>query len=168
MIRQAIISECGNYRYRLQRRWGAADAKPCVFVMLNPSTADAEQDDPTIRRCIGFAEKLGFTTLEVVNLFAWRAKSPKALLSVGPDRDPCGVHNQRAFVEVLAKPGMIVCAWGAHGGHLGQDQTALGWIDQYNDTDAPVVALGLTKGGQPRHPLYLPSDARPVPFGGAA
>lgn len=189
----ASISSCGNYRYRLWREWRnhplpaqwdmwtEDDGSPCldgegkqlgeplscVFVMLNPSTADGEQDDPTIRRCVAFAKRLGFDRLEVVNLFAWRATSPKDMLSIGPDRDPVGYRNKDAFQNaILHRCGMVVCAWGAHGGHLNQDETALGWIEENNVYDRPVVALGLTKDGFPKHPLYLPSDAAPIPYDG--
>lgn len=192
----ATISPCGNYRYRLWREWRLGnstqwdmwtedDGSPaldeagqqigeplsCVFVMLNPSTADGEQDDPTIRRCVGFAKALGFDRMEVVNLFGWRATSPKDLFTVSPERDPCGTDNQRHIQAALDSAGMVVCAWGAHGPHLGQDETVLGWIDAYLDIlrdegrEVPVVALGITKDGHPRHPLYLPSDAQPTPFG---
>ena len=187
----ATISSCGTYRYRLWREWRNHPApaqwdmweqngKPvvdgagkqlgqplaCVFVMLNPSTADGETDDPTIRRCVRFAKALGFDRLEVVNLFAFRATDPADLLAVSPEIDPVGYENQRHVVSVLEDAGMIVCAWGAHGGHIGQDETMLGWIDAENVRDAPVVALGLTKDGFPRHPLYLPADSTPFAFGG--
>ena len=193
----AIISPCGNYRYRLWREWRLGNSKQwdmwteddgspcvdgageqlgkplsCVFVMLNPSTADGEQDDPTIRRCVGFAKTFGFDRMEVVNLFAWRATSPADMMSVGPERDPCGLANQDTFRNVLNDAGMVVCAWGAHGTYLGQDETALGWIEDYLDIlsdegrEVPVVALGLTKAGHPRHPLYLPRDAKPSPYAG--
>lgn len=191
----ANISPCGNYRYRLWREWRLGnstqwdmwtedDGSPaldgagqqigeplsCVFVMLNPSTADGNQDDPTIRRCMNFAKRFGFDRLDVVNLFAWRATSPKDLMKVGPERDPCGIDNQQAFQAALDSAGMVVCAWGAHGTHLGQDQTALGWIEDCLEIlrdegrDVPLVALGLTKDGHPRHPLYLPNDAQPMAF----
>lgn len=189
----AKISACGNYRYRLWREWrnhpapafwnmwteddgspcvdGAGqqigEPQSCVFVMLNPSTADGTQDDPTIRRCVSFAKRLGFDRLEVVNLFAWRATSPKDMLTIGPDLDPVGVGNQSAFQgAILHNCGLIVCAWGAHGAHLNQDETAMGWIEANNIDDRPVVALGLTKDGFPRHPLYLPADAAPMPYHG--
>ena len=189
----ASISACGTYRYRLWREWrgGAGeqwdmwtedDGSPCldgdgehlgeplscVFVMLNPSTADGSEDDPTIRRCVSFATALGFDRLEVVNLFAFRATDPQELLSVGPERDPVGFDNSRHIHEVLDRAGLIICAWGAHGGYLGQDETTLGWIENGNDREAEVVALGLTKDGHPRHPLYLPRSATPMPFNGRA
>lgn len=142
------------------------DPKRCVFVMLNPSTADGNEDDPTIRRCVNFAKQWGFDRLEVVNLFAYRATDPKQMLAVSPDIDPVGFENQAAVREALDHAGLIVCAWGAHGGHLGQDETMLGWIEADNWCDAPVVALGLTKDGHPRHPLYLRADAPRAPFKG--
>ncbi|SFG09236.1 hypothetical protein SAMN05518801_10780 [Novosphingobium sp. CF614] len=188
----AIISACGNYRYRLWREWrnhpaparwnmwteddgspcldGAGEqlGEPlsCVFVMLNPSTADGEQDDPTIRRCVGFARREGFDRLEVVNLFAWRATSPKNLLMVSPERDPVGYQNQRHVCRALDHAGLIVCAWGVYGGHLDQDETMLGWIDCNNYNDAPVMALGITNRGFPVHPLYQSSDAPLVTYRG--
>ncbi len=186
----AVISPCERYRYRLWREWrGSAsdenwrsltdddgqravdggghalgEPKSCVFVMLNPSTADGKQDDPTIRRCVAFAKRLKFDRLEVINLFAHRATNPKELLALNHDDDPVGPNNLRQVAAVLDGAGLIVCAWGAHGCHLGQDETMLGWLA---DCDAPVVALDLTKDGHPRHPLYLRSDAEPRPFNGA-
>ncbi|KUR71217.1 hypothetical protein AQZ52_11140 [Novosphingobium fuchskuhlense] len=188
----ADISSCERYRYRLWREWrnhpapamwdmwtddlglpvvdGAGEqlGEPlaCVFVMLNPSTADGHTDDPTVRRCVGFAQRLGFDRLEVVNLFAYRATDPHELLALGHQDDPVGVRNQRAVAKALDSAGMIICAWGAHGGHLGQDQTILGWIDTSNQRGAPVMALGLTKNGHPRHPLYLAADSQPIAFEG--
>lgn len=175
----ATISPCGKYRYRLWREWrgthdpknwkwlGANDGagepighpKACVFVMLNPSTADGTQDDPTIRRCVGFAKSLKFERLEVVNLFAYRATKPSALLSLNDSDDPVGPGNLDAFESALLDAGIVICAWGAHGSHLGQDQTAIGWCKPHE-----TFALGVTKEGHPRHPLYMPSAALPVRF----
>lgn len=184
----AEISACGKYRYRLWREWRnhpspakwdmwvdddgspvvdgdgeqLGEPKRCVFIMLNPSTADGAQDDPTIRRCVGFARQWGHDRLEVLNLFARRSTDPKELLALRYDADPVGYLNQKAFDDVLFPDrlvGLIVCAWGAHGGHLGQDETALGWIgprDRY--------ALGMTRDGNPRHPLYLPKSSALIPF----
>ncbi|UJX46613.1 DUF1643 domain-containing protein [Xanthobacter sp. YC-JY1] len=184
----AEVSPCGTYRYRLWREWrnhpapaqwdmwtnddgtpvvdGAGhqlgEPKCCVFIMLNPSTADGEQDDPTIRRCVGFARAWGFDRLEVLNLFAYRATEPRQLLALTHDQDPVGEHNSRAFQSVLSPSrtlGTIVCAWGAHGAHLGQDETALGWLGS-----RLRFALGLTKAGHPKHPLYVKGDAALVEF----
>lgn len=184
----ATISPCGKYRYRLWREWrlhpkpakwhmwtdeagkpvldGAGqqlgDPKACIFIMLNPSTADGEHDDPTIRRCVGYAKAWGYDRLEVLNLFAYRATDPGQLLALNHDDDPVGDGNRDAFAAVLAggyPVGKIVCAWGAHGGHIDQDETTLGWLGSRKR-----YALGLTKAGHPKHPLYLRSDAAPVDF----
>lgn len=190
----AIISPCGKYRYRLWREWrlhplpaqwdmwtgeggkpvedggGQQLGEPmtCLFVMLNPSTADGNDDDPTIRRCVAFAKGWGYDRMEVVNLFAYRATKPADLLALNHDDEPWGVENQRHIHSAMDdNVNRIVVAWGAHGGHLGQDETVLGWIEDYAelfDHDIEIVALGLTKEGHPRHPLYLPSDAVPIPF----
>lgn len=184
----ASISACGRYRYRLWREWrlwpepakwhmwtdddgkpivdGAGaqlgEPKSCIFIMLNPSTADGDEDDPTIRRCVGFARHWGYDRLDVINLFAYRATAPEALLSLNDADDPVGPENRRHFDRVLfdGHPvGLIICAWGAHGCHLGQDETVLGWLGRRER-----FALGLTKEGHPRHPLYLKRDAQPIAF----
>ena len=174
----AIISACERYRYLLWREWrgthnrnnwqwyGCRDGagedmgrpKSCVFVMLNPSTADADDDDPTIRRCVGFAKSWGYERLEVVNLFAYRATSPRSLLALTHEHDPVGWDNQRHVEIATHSAGVVVCAWGSHGTHLQQDQTVQGWISP------PTFALGFTASGQPRHPLYLRADASLVPM----
>lgn len=193
----ANISPCGKYRYRLWREWRGSDGrhwdmftedddspvldgaghqwgepKSCVFVMLNPSTADANEDDPTIRRCVGYAKAWGYDRLEVVNLFAWRATDPSEVLAMGGGAvDPVGVLNQDAIQHALNDADMVVCAWGAHGGHLDQDETVLGWIESYldiNDMEVPIMALKRTKDGFPSHPLYLRADAVPFPYSGRA
>ncbi len=120
--------------------------------MLNPSTADAEHDDPTIRRCFGFARSWGFGALEVVNLFAWRSTSPAALQSA---KDPVGPANDAAILDAHACCGQTVLAWGNHGAHLNRDRE----VRLLLDGDASVVHFGLTGAGQPRHPLYIRADA---------
>lgn len=181
----ATISANGIYRFILWREWrGSADdgtwhwtndhdgngkrigwPKSCLFIMLNPSTADGELDDPTIRRCVGYAKALKYDRLEVVNLFAYRATDPRQLLRMHHAQDPVGWENQ-SFIESAARDaGIIICAWGAHGGHIGQDETVLGWIDSHAQK---IHALKLTQDGKPCHPLYLPADSKPFPFGGKA
>lgn len=151
---EAILSKCGLYRYNLSRRW--SDGKTCVFVMLNPSTADASSDDPTIRRCIGFARREGCGGLVVVNLFALRATQPLALLA---EKDPIGPMNDEFLIDAIVNSsGPAIAAWGAHGTFMDRADTVR------RMTDKPLWALGVTKAGQPRHPLYVRGDAPLIPY----
>lgn len=157
----ARISDCGKYRYHLTRVW---DEKlhPLTFVMLNPSTADADQDDPTIRRCIGFAKREGYGGISIVNLYAYRATDPEQLKHVN---DPFGVGNLNAQREAIEKANgrPVICAWGTkgtlHGGYRH-------FINLAQRNGANLAALGITKDGHPKHPLYLRGDAAFVPFHG--
>lgn len=138
--------------------------------MLNPSTADADRDDPTIRRCIGFAQAWQCGTLIVTNLFAYRATSP---FSMKTANDPVGRENaehvQRAAEEAYnidaaefgEEHGLVICAWGEHGKFMDQDLATLGWIDHYRPQ-----ALRVLLSGQPAHPLYLPKTASPFLYKG--
>lgn len=111
MIKSAVISECGRYRYSLHRTWDVA--KLCAaFVMLNPSTADAEKDDPTIRKCIGFAERNGFGSISVHNLFAYRATKPKELIDRRGFVDIVGPEND-AYLAAIPAAYPIILAWGS-------------------------------------------------------
>jgi hypothetical protein len=105
----ADLSPCGTYRYLLGRRVGEGD-RTALFMMLNPSTADATEDDPTIRRCTGFARREGCGVLEVVNLFAYRATDP-AELRTAPD--PVGPANDHHIKAALGRVALVVVAWGA-------------------------------------------------------
>jgi hypothetical protein len=116
MKRSAYISPCGAYRYSLSREWAPGPA--CTFIMLNPSTADADIDDPTIRRCIGFAKAWGFGGLAVVNLFAFRATSPKDMQSAA---EPVGPANDAAIADGVGLSTIAVAAWGVHGTYRGRD-----------------------------------------------
>ncbi len=146
----AVISDCGQYRYMLKRVWGKGPMLP--FCMLNPSTADAEQDDPTIRRCIGFAKREGFGGIIVVNLFAFRATSPKDMQAAP---FPFGPDNHRHLNEVAQAAKLydvpIVCAWGAN--DRGDTVKSI-----FRDAGVRMVCLGRTKDGSPRHPLYVRAD----------
>lgn len=154
MQSSAIISPCGTYRYRLSRRWGKG---PWVtFVMLNPSTADHAVDDPTIRKCIGFARRMGLHALEVVNLFALRSTCPKALKG---HADPVGPDNDKHIVEAGIGAARLVFAWGVHGELHGRD-SAVTWLLKRMGVPNDEV-LGRTSKGHPRHPLYVPYDAVP-------
>jgi hypothetical protein len=140
----ATFDATGTYRYYLWREWDAS--LPAVtFVMLNPSTADAERDDPTIRRCIGFARAWGYGRLEVANLFAYRAASPRELLAAA---EPIGSDNEY-WLRRAADTKAVVVAWGDHG--RGPRAKAFQCLDA-----ASLRCLGLTARGEPRHPLYVP------------
>lgn len=147
--RLALFDPARTYRYLLEHRWGSV--APMVLVMLNPSTADATRDDPTMRRALRFARREGCGGLIVVNLFALRATDPAAL-SAHPD--PVGPDNDQILCAAVGRGGPVVAAWGAHGTLHGRDRAVSRLL-------APVRlrCLGLTAGGQPRHPLYLPATA---------
>lgn len=150
----AVISACQNYRYVLTRPTGISrpGRGSGLFVMLNPSTADASQDDPTIRRCIGFARSWGYSTLVVANLYALRSPSPKALNEF--PGDPVGPENDFWLSKLLREHENVVCAWGAHADPARVRQfKAL--ADNMMDT---LWCLGTTKSGAPRHPLYVKGD----------
>ncbi|MFZ3182277.1 MAG: DUF1643 domain-containing protein [Methylocystis silviterrae] len=149
----AVISACGAYRYSLTRKW--SDASLLTFVMLNPSTADAKEDDPTIRRCIGFARREGAGGLIVANLYALRTPLPEALWSA---RDPIGPKNRRTLVslaaQAVAQSLPIICAWGA----LARQDQIDGALRMFQTAGARLACLGRTQRGAPRHPLYVRAD----------
>jgi hypothetical protein len=148
-----------KYRFLLSRNWDPARAS-VTFIMLNPSTADEVGDDPTIRRCCGLARAWGFGGLEVVNLFALRATRPRELLAAG---DPVGDGNDRAIIEAVGRASLTVAAWGNHGGHRDRAAQVLGLL-----AGRAVHTLGLTRQGQPRHPLYAPAGVEPSLWSGAS
>lgn len=156
--RDAIISDCGRYRYRLERIWDES-LPVLVWVMLNPSTADASIDDPTIRRCISFAKAWGYGGIVVVNLFALRATNPKALNIFAPD-DPIGPLNNDHILEAVAG-GDVICAWGASVPEYWRHRPA-GVVQIMREHGARLHHLGLTKDRHPRHPLYLAGDTKPT------
>lgn len=158
----ATISGDGLYRYELWRSWDKA--KPiCTWVMLNPSTADATADDPTIRRCVGFARGWGYGGIAVVNLFAWRAKEPRELLETP---DPVGPDNEMAISNAMCQAGLVVVAWGAAFRPdllaRGAGRTIFQVAELGQALNVRMACLGRTRsrGNQPRHPLYVPRDAR--------
>jgi hypothetical protein len=155
MIGSAVFDLTGAYRYLLTRRW-LPFAPPAVFVMLNPSTAPAETDDPTVRRAIAFAQAWGFGGLDVLNLFAYRSTDPHSLETVS---DPVGPENNRYLEEVTAKADRIVVAWG-EGGRLHDRETAVLTLLK----DRSLHCLGRTHAGHPRHPLYVAADTSPISF----
>jgi hypothetical protein len=160
--RYAKISDDGLYRYALGRRW-MPDGPVATFVMLNPSTADGTVDDPTIRRCIGFARSWDCAALHVLNLYAWRATDPQeVLLGLRGGVDVVGPANDRylrSHIEAACTNGLpLIAAWGSH---ARPDR-----VDQVLAMPGAVAfqALGLTQSGAPRHPLYLPKSAERAPY----
>ena len=150
----AAFDLTGAYRYLFRRAWDTA--LPSVgFIMLNPSTADQHHDDPTIRRCLGFARAWGFGSLEVVNLFALRATSPAALLA---SPDPVGPENDEHIRAMAARVDLVVAAWGNHGARFGRDAEVARLLG------GRVTCLRVTAQGQPKHPLYVPGSVRPQPW----
>lgn len=157
----ATFSPDRKYRYNLKRDLGP-DTRPCLFIMLNPSTADEVNDDPTIRRCINFAKTWGYGKLIVCNLFAIRATKPDVILKTN---NPTGPGNdaaiQGAIQYVVDNNGIVVCAWGAFGEYKNQGARVLQMIKNAN---APAFFLAKTKTNQPSHPLYLKADTALTPI----
>lgn len=156
----ADFSECYTYRYLLSRktpcplRW----VRPALFIMLNPSTADAEKNDPTIRRCISIATAHGCTELYVLNLFALRATDPSELKK---HHSPVGALNDE-YINIWMdfirnRNGVAVAAWGAH-------PMAKKRGREIADKFGPFMSLGTTKNGSPRHPLYVKKDQQLVEY----
>lgn len=159
MISSAKFSADGVYRHWLKRDEllpGSTEKSRAVFVMLNPSTADHTKNDPTLTRCINFAVFWGYNNLTVVNLFDWIATNPKELpreklIASSPYNDP-------TILSAAHGASLVVCAWGAYPHLEGRGQKVL---DDLKEMGRTPRALALTKGGQPRHPLYLPADLKP-------
>ena len=154
MQKTACISADKVYRYRLGRIWNP-DGPACLFIMLNPSTADAYVDDATIRRCRNYAETWGYGRLLVGNLFAFRTTYPRELKQA---EDPVGPDNDEHLRELLNQADLVVCAWGTDGGYLGRDEEVLAMLDGRGQ------ALVVTKDGYPGHPARLAKTLRPMPY----
>lgn len=162
----AAISDDELYRYRLWRI-GDDDLAPVLFLMLNPSTADGEVDDPTIRRCIGFARGWGSGGILVANLFAYRTKSPEVLAKAAASGvDIVGPEADEALREMLRVADLVVCGWGKGPAPLrvpmAERVTAV--MDMIRGTSTEVCALGVNGDGSPKHPLYLRADAPRLAF----
>ena len=162
-IEQGLVAKFSldrKYRYRLTRRVGLTD-DAVTFVMLNPSTADETHDDPTIRRCIDFANRWGFGWLHVVNLSPLRATDPKELLAAGLESKEVWFENLEHIVGAALASNMVIAAWGVDGATENRDCHVMG---ELRENVGMVYCLGLTKDGHPKHPLYLKADTVPVPL----
>jgi hypothetical protein len=150
----AILSPDEVYRYRLWRNLPEGIAGRGLFVMLNPSTADAAVDDPTIRRCTSFAQRFGWTRYDVVNLFSVRTTDPKKLPHL--KFDLTGPDHHFHFRDAILDADMVICAWGADVMAVGPGGDAINLIRQLGEVP---LCLGVSANGAPRHPLYLRKDA---------
>jgi hypothetical protein len=157
IIKDAIFSPDRKYRYLLSRTWD--DSKPSIMVIgLNPSTADEKLDDPTIKRCIAFAQSFGFGELIMVNLFGYRSTDPKALKFVWY---PIGPDNNEYIIEFSNKVEKIILAWGNYGNLQNRCHSILKILPK----DKLFVFGYNAQTHQPKHPLYLPKEAQLIPFG---
>lgn len=153
----ATFSACRRWRWLLWRRWD--EARPLAnFLMLNPSTADETQLDPTCTRARGYAERWGYGGLVVTNVFAWRATDP-ADMKAQPD--PVGRDNDAAIVHAARSCAIVVCAWGNHGAH---EERSAHVVAILRKAKVPLFALRVNGGGEPAHPLYLPKNLPATPW----
>lgn len=155
----AAFSPDMTYRYWLARTWD--DERPRLMVVgLNPSTADHQKLDPTLRRIRQFAKDWGLGGFVMTNLFAYRATEPKDMLAAD---DPVGPENDRHLVDTATdeRTGLVLAGWGTHGGYRDRDRAVTRLLD-----GVKVWSLGRTKDGHPRHPLYVRADAPLVPYVG--
>lgn len=158
MMTSATLSACRRYRYELWREW-EPHSRVCIIIGLNPSTADENADDPTIRRCINFAKGFGCGSLCMLNLFAFRATNPEDMKR---EADPVGPTNDgvlRTTCAATSREKIIIAAWGKHGSLNGRDQQVCQLLKKFK-----LHCLKLNGDGSPAHPLYLKSDSPLLPF----
>ena len=162
VVSQAEFSACGRYRYTLERRW---DGKPfgspgvCAWLMMNPSTADEQVDDPTVRRVRDFSRRWGYGAMVVLNAFALRATKPAMLLEA---EDPVGPENDAAITRWATQAEKVIAAWGLPPKQL--RWRSLDVATLLARAEVKPLALKITQSGQPSHPLYLAGDTMPVPW----
>lgn len=146
----AVISDCGKYRYLLRRTWDGSKPR-ALLIMLNPSTADASTDDATIRACVRLLRGLGYGSMEVVNVFAWRATNPDELLR---HEDVIGPNNHHTIEAAILRCDVAICAWGAY---PPAKQYAVELLNLVRSHRPAAYCFGKTKSGAPKHPLYIKS-----------
>lgn len=168
MYKDAYFSDDRKYRYLLTRIWGEESKgiplRQCaLFIGLNPSTADETEDDPTIRRCIGYAKAWGYGGLIMANIFAFRATNPRDMFT---QEDPVGPENDEYLILAHKFSGISVAAWGTHGKHRNRDLRVKRILDvqDSNGEEKKLHCLRLTSQGHPAHPLYLPANLKPIIF----
>jgi len=156
-VSSARYSPCEIYRYTLQRVW--EPEKPLVsFIGLNPSTATEVENDPTVRRCIGYALAWGYGGMRMLNAFGLRSTDPRGLKQID---DPVGPENDRWLRDMTKDVALTVACWGVHAEWNGRHQQILKLMRTANRT---IHCLGVTLAGYPKHPLYLKSSLQPTEF----
>jgi len=153
----AIFSGCKRYRYRLWRIWDKQKL-PLVMVMLNPSIANAEQNDPTVERCQRRVMAMGYGGLHVTNIFALVSTDPAALYEID---DPVGPENDAAILDAVKDAGMVLCAWGTHGTHV---ERACHVVAILREAGVTPYCLGQNADGSPKHPLYVSYATSPITY----
>ena len=157
--RETVFSPCRKYRYYLAQIWDE-NKPPLYWLMLNPSTADEQINDPTVEGCEQRARKWGYGGSVVLNIFAWRATDPENLKKcanpIGDDND-LWMHK----LAVLSQTHDVIAAWGEHGAHENRGQAVL---DIFRQKEGRLQALIMNQSGAPRHPLYIKRSVRPTPF----
>lgn len=155
MKKDAVLSECKQYRYSLSRIWD--ETKPLIgFIGLNPSTADHIEDDKTISRCIAFSKSWGFGGFYMMNLFAYRATKPSVMMQ---SNTPIGFENDKYLLELKNKVEKIAICWGDKGRHNGRSKDVLNLLNQDD-----LYCITINKSGEPKHPLYIKGDAKLIPY----
>jgi hypothetical protein len=157
--KEALISKCELYRYWLLRQWDW-DLRPACFVLLNPSTADAEKNDATVRKCMGFARRWGNGGIEIVNLFAFRSRDPKKLITA---KAPVGPDNDRCIDEVILACSPVVLGWGNSIPKACRSRVD-DVLKRLKARGVLPVCLGITGKGQPQHPLFVKYETPLIPF----
>jgi hypothetical protein len=149
--KSAELSTCRNYRYALWRSWD--DSKPRVmFIGLNPSTADEAQDDPTLRRCMNYAQAWGYGSVCITNLFAFRATEPNDMKNA---KNPIGPDNDKWLKKLVSQSSLIVAAWGNDGSFLNRSTQVRKFLPELH-------CLKCNKSGEPAHPLYQKANLSPI------
>lgn len=162
MRNDCVFSPDRLHRYTLIHRWDDLlrpdSGKGIAWICLNPSTADENQLDPTLRRIRGFSDAWGYTRFIMLNLFAWRDTSPAAMKAAA---DPVGSENDRWITHWAEHADRVMCCWGEHGAHLDRDQKVIELLRPYRKK---TYSLTLNASGRPKHPLYIAADTPPLAF----
>jgi hypothetical protein len=159
----ATFSECERYRYRLHRRYWPVSERTINYLMLNPSTADAEWNDNTVAKCERIALLNGYSDMIITNLFAYRDTSPHAMMAAHANGglDVIGDRNDQAIITAAEQADTIVCAWGNHGSYADRSKHVRELLEPYS---SKLHCLALNQSQEPKHPLYVRDDAKPAPL----